>query len=56
MNFASDRYYASEWFRQSRLYLRDDTLGPQENEKNPFQTSCYDMGVASAWFLMMTIA
>lgn len=37
-----DRYYASEWFRQSRCFLRADTPDPKVNETNPFKTAYYD--------------
>lgn len=39
---APDRYYASEWFRQSRCFLRDDTPDPQVKANNPFKTPHYD--------------
>ncbi|MGN0076286.1 MAG: nuclease-related domain-containing protein [Parafannyhessea sp.] len=40
--FGPDRYYASEWFRQSRCFLLDDTPDPRVKSGNPFKTACYD--------------
>lgn len=38
----ADRYYASEWFRQSQRFLRADTPDPRVNKHNPFKTPYYD--------------
>lgn len=40
--FASERYYASEWFRQSRRFLREDILDAREKSNNPFKMPYYD--------------
>lgn len=37
-----DRYYASEWFRQSRCFLRINTPDPRVNASNPFGKPYYD--------------
>jgi hypothetical protein len=40
--FPFDRYYASEWFRQSRCFLRVNTSDPKVNASNPFGKPYYD--------------